>query len=244
MNPGVVDGGIKYVTKDLWVDYDIAQKKCYGTSGTTINNNLSTQSIYSATTINGPTYDSARGGNLNFDGINEFVNIDNTGTKTFPNGFSVEAWVREGTTFLGTYNWVGISGISQGSSWTDGWGLGWSNAMIYTANQGFFFWVTTGKGANPTIALFTGGTYGSGTTYHVVGTYDGTNIKVYRDGTVGYQTSTATIVYPEDSRPIYIMYLEGVSSWGGNLYIYRIYERALTATEVSQNYDALKSRFT
>ena len=79
--------------------------------------------------------------------------------------------------------------------------------------------------------------------YHLMGSFDGTNINLYVDGIL--ELSTTDTGAPQSSGSgIYLMKMwNGTDYWGGLLNIVRFYNRALSAQEVLQNYNATKKRY-
>lgn len=82
--------------------------------------------------------------------------------------------------------------------------------------------------------------------WHYVGfTFDGTNKNSYIDGEyVGTQSVTGTLTYNIASRSIGV-FGQGDTTYGmnGSISSTKIYNRALTANEVKQNFNALKGRY-
>jgi hypothetical protein len=81
----------KIVTNGLVLNYDAGQQNSYSGSGTTWTD-LSGRGN-TGTLTNGPTYSSANGGSIVFDGVDDYVNIGSqslVGSGTSP--FSVELW--------------------------------------------------------------------------------------------------------------------------------------------------------
>jgi hypothetical protein len=82
--------------------------------------------------------------------------------------------------------------------------------------------------------------------YHFVGTYDGANVKVYLNGSEDNTTAYSSGVYAQDY-PVTIGVLDTASKatsiMEDQIALPRIYNRALTATEVARNYNADKSKF-
>src|SRR5205085_314910 len=74
--------------------------------------------------------------------------------------------------------------------------------------------------------------------YHIVGTYDGTDMKLYRNGTLVGTTAFAGFTFPANSRPLTIG--AGTTSTGsrtefldGQLSEVAIWNKALTSTQVT-----------
>jgi len=221
--------GPNIVTDGLILHLDAANVKSYPETGTAWND-LSGNNNHGEL-VNGPTYDSANGGSIVFDGIGDFftfpdlvftdepytieiygkltgpINTDNR-RSIFCDGSGVGEFSNPFTFFTTAY----IDGIRTFSN------LNFSTAGSIVVDQ-VFHWVFTmdetglvmmyfnGKPINSPLTGLTGGTTIT-TLYRRFGTRSG------------------------DSRP-----------YNGNLYYSRFYNKVLTNGEVLQNYNATKSRF-
>jgi hypothetical protein len=77
----------------------------------------------------------------------------------------------------------------------------------------------------------------------IVGTYDGSTIKLYVNDVLINQTAY-TFTPTSSGAGIRLMNRwDSADYWGGRLGIVRIYDDALTAEQVTQNYNANRSRF-
>jgi len=134
----------------------------------------------------------------------------------------------------------------------------WFNA---DSTSGFACWM--GKGQNLCYMIFFNGTkirmriggnssanaidsasdYTTGTWTNVVGTYDGSNMKIYIDGALD-QTKARSGTIPTNSVNLGIGF-DGASAlhFNGKIAISSIYSRALTANEVLHNFDSQRERF-
>jgi hypothetical protein len=83
----------------------------------------------------------------------------------------------------------------------------------------------------------------SGNWYHITGTYDGTNIKLYINGSINQTTASSTAPVHNSGGHRIMRRWDDVEYWGGNLAVLRLYNSALSLTDVSQNYSAQKARF-
>jgi hypothetical protein len=78
---------------------------------------------------------------------------------------------------------------------------------------------------------------------HYVITYDGSNVKVWRNNNyAGAKASTGTANF-SDGFKIGWWSASGAYAWNGKIPIIKIYNKALTTDEVSKNYNAIKTRF-
>jgi hypothetical protein len=187
-----------------------------------------------ATLFNTPTYSSSYGGILQFDDVSlEYGTIPNIGNLT---NWTVETWFRLTSPLTGKVTSI-VSNIFNGSN---------LNFSIGTNNQpsnanlavGFYngSWRTT-TGFTPTTNVW----------YQVVGTYDGTTIRQYVNGNL----SGGTLNYvgtPTSGGDIRIMRrwdetLTSSNFIDGDLAIVKIYNRAISGSEVLQNYNDNYTRF-
>jgi hypothetical protein len=79
--------------------------------------------------------------------------------------------------------------------------------------------------------------------YHFIGSYDGSNVKLYVNGVL--QLTSASAVTPVSSNAgIYLMRRwDTAEYYGGRLNAVKIYNRALSATEIKQNFEATRDRY-
>ena len=170
--------------------------------------------------VNGLSYNSSNGGSLSFDGTNDYIDVNsNFGTVS---QYTISFWARRDAE-----NRMLV--CSRG------------NTNFYWYGDNSWRYVHSGGGgeyyyAKPTsIPLGTWGNY--------VVTYDGSAVKIYRQGVYqGQQSTTGTADFSSgftfgnfNNNGGY--YFSGLAS------LFQIYNKALTAAEIQQNYNALKSRF-
>jgi hypothetical protein len=78
--------------------------------------------------------------------------------------------------------------------------------------------------------------------HHMIGTYDGSTLRMYVDNVlVGSNSSTRTIT--NTVKPVQIGHLDNYYAFGGKMSVAKIYNKALSAAEINQNYNALRGRF-
>jgi hypothetical protein len=178
---------------------------------------------------------STGGGSMLFDGVNDFVIIP-----TFTNGptsqITTEAWIRPSKPSVGTGTQRG-GAISSSSSMylgiidsTDGG----STFSLHWANQTSVSRLYNWNGSIPNNAWT-----------HITGTYDGGTSRAYINGVqVDSWAQTGTVT----AGTYYVgtyggATADGVHNFMGNISIARIYNRALTVTEIVQNYNNGRQRF-
>lgn len=246
---GDIDSNQKIVGNGLVLNVDAAQYRSFPrggnivTSGLVLNLDAGNPSSYSGTgttwydisgngtngtLVNGPTYNSANQGSIVFDGTNDYANLGNP--LTFTNSFTINFWFK--TTTAGTRV---ITGMYSGSG-ADWWiGVNGSNQLVFsfgspskidiassaTVIDGVWRQATAvyNKSLNSTILYINGSQVASTTSIPSTVTQAGGNLMIATFG------SNLGFYFP------------------GNISTYSIYNRALSAAEVTQNYDALKYRY-
>ena len=191
-------------------------------AGTTVKN-LSSSSYTG--TINGPTFNSA--GYFDFDGTNTKISTNST-IANFTN-ITVEWW---GTSdYPDTTYRVPVMKTTT-SSWSDGFGFYQQGVVVS-------WWVNQWNGTGATETQSTTTSFGF---THWVGTYDGTNVKLYRNGILE-DSAPYTTAMTNPNVTFDIGNSKNSYYWDGNIGEVRIYNRALSATEVSQNFNATRSKY-
>jgi len=178
--------------------------------------------------VNGPTYNTGSGGNILFDGTDDYINVPyNASTISFPtNNATICAWYR-----------VSTSGDAYGNLVTQR-SSGGSGFQTYVISNKLY---ADGGGTGGIYSTITGV---AGTIYFGTIVFDklSAQLKLYVNGEYNTQTSyTGTI---QDTYPIRI----GNGAFGdgpfpGHIYMASVYNRALSADEIRRIYNSTKSRF-
>lgn len=208
--------GPSIVTDGLVFYVDAANSNSYPGTGTTWSDLVGGND---GTLTNGPTFDSGNGGSLVFDGGDDYVEV--TGSITnLVNDYSIDIWwdCNDGEPRL-YYSRSSGGGITISSRGTTGFKLTKFGVVdIYI-------------GSCPTDTNI----------HNVVVTYSSTGgVKVYLDGSLNGSSSNTADQNSYSSIKI------GTGQDGahdGNIYATKIYDRVLSASEITQNYNALKNRF-
>ena len=219
--------GPRIVTDGLVLALDAADRNSYPGSGTAWTD-LSGRGN-TGTLTNGFGYSASNGGSLSFDGSNDYVQISNN-VSPGTGDFAISVWVYKTETVSNRYIWdFGSNGgtLSSGTS----------------ISQGFRYY-------NPTMGAG-GSLYTAGPVHNINTWY---NIVISRiSGTTYFYSNGSLINSAADAG--------NIGGWGTTLYIGRygggggyehqgsisnflVYKnRALTATEITQNFQALRGRF-
>lgn len=178
------------------------------------------------TLTNGPTFSSANGGSIVFDGSNDRVNLP-TKTYTFVSGTTVEMWFNPAV-IGGTYRYL----VHFGESGADTFILyiEISNTRI-TAKIG-------SSEADTDINIAPVNQW-----LQFVFVANGTNHIFYKNGAFHRTFNISAIPTSISRSPFIGARFTGGELFNGNIAITRIYNRGLSAAEVLQNFNVTKARF-
>jgi len=226
--------GGKIITNGLVLTLDALDRNSYVSGSTTwvdVSGNTNSGSL-----INGPTFDSGSISSIVFDGVNDYaeskvINLANNGT--------VSVWIYKTGNGLpdggGVVDFFSNVNIGGTAGWAVGMNVNTSKVDFYIANNGGFG-----------VENFSTASIANNTWYNVVCTYNGTSKIIYINGVqdATYASSVngtnSTDKWGVASR---VQGPSGLRCFKGNIPIVQVYNRALTATEITQNYNAQKSRF-
>jgi hypothetical protein len=215
------------VTQGLVLDLDAAIKGSYPGTGsiwTDVSNNNN-----NGTLINGPTFSSADYGSIVFDGVNDFVATNYTGSTS--SDFTFSSWALNPTT-------SSQFSLVRGNDGTGGWSL----SIGFTATQLYATVVTTVPNTFET--LVTGSTWIQNQWYNITGIWkNGNSISLYVNGNLITSVSTTRTLLRTSTTGWNIATI--TPSLFSNIRVSNalIYDRALSSTEVQQNFNALRGRY-
>ena len=179
-------------------------------------------------------------GQPTFDGTDDYINLGDDSRFDFTNGImTVEAVIKFPSSWTGGSQYPNL--ISKGASagWdTNGWSLfgfrDWPSAGQKSWGLGFRNGATsrTVNKANSTVDVY----------LHIVATVDGSTMRLYENG-VQVSTQSQTINPASNSTNVYIGRDPSSQYFPGDIPTTKLYDRALSADEVQQNYNAYKNRF-
>jgi hypothetical protein len=181
--------------------------------------------------LNGTTSDND--GSIVFNGTSDYIDL-NAKSIIAPNTGSISAWVKASawnptrmtifTSDIGA-NWVSLR-LALFTNYYD--------IITFTISNGTSY---IGDGMNT-------GPLDVDTWYNIVGTYDGSIVKLYLNSVI--KDSYASSITPGSFTPSHT----GIGSnyyadrfWNGNIAIVNIYDKTLTQDEITQNFNALRGRF-
>ena len=219
------------MTRGLLVWLDAGRPGSYSGTGTTWTDLTGGND---ATLVNTPTYSTTYGGELTFSKASfEHATLTNLGNLST---WTVEAWVKfdsapqTGVNAIVTNQYDGLSNVN--------FALGSIDPLSNQIKTGFF---------NGAWRMSSGVTVATGQWYHLVGTYDGSTIKLYNNSvSVGSTSYAAT---PTSGGEVRIARRWDASGTDANNFVdgmipvVRIYNRALDSLEVLQNFNVHRSRY-
>jgi len=166
---------------------------------------------------------------LSLNGTSNYINVGDRNDFTLSSGGSVSMWIYIPSVWVGSsYPNIVSKGASAGWD-TNGWSLfAFSDARIGVGQR---------SGATVASITFTNTLKDQWT--HIVGTWNGSQIKIYQNGIIK-GTTTQTFSLPTTSTSLLIGKDPGSQYFGGRIDEIRIYKRALSVTEILTMYNDLK----
>jgi hypothetical protein len=226
------------VNDGLFFYLDAGIKGSYPGSGTTWTDLAGSND---GTLTNGPTFNSANGGNIVFNGSNNFVSTTFQATG-FSGDITFATWAKIPTTVAATQSLFGVIDASN-------------TAILFSidTNKKFWCFLRNGEVANPGLAISTE----SATTgwnyivYSIQSSGTRWDVSFYLNGTfsnvVNSYGSGGSSSIPR-SQPFYVGCVNNslgaeYDFYGDSISNVKVYSRALSAAEVAQNFEATRNRF-
>lgn len=179
--------------------------------------------------INGPAFDTGVDDDaLTFDG-GDYVRIASDSELDITDEITISAWVNPATE-SGYRRIVSKQYVTNRDTGNSCYQLGIHNENHWRFSAGGVFDVTNASAPRPV----------AGNWYHVVGTYDGTNIRIYLDGEVIYRGIDSGSIRVNVTEPVTIGggEYDGIFQYGfpGTIDEVKIWNRSLTADEIYQEF--------
>ena len=249
-NPSIVVDGLQYAL-------DVANPKCYSGSGNTTFD--LTGRVLPGALTNGPTYNSNLGGFLSFDGTNDYLAVPDSNLLDLGANFTISAWIKLNDlsnaqqSIFNSLD-VAVNSVTKGIAlvwWRDNlYGVNPKSLMIQFGMAGWA-WNVYSSDANTINDL---------NIHHVVVSVSAANtnnptISFYLDGilkttTWWGQSTKAAINYSSDTSAIRVghLYTPANASYYNtfaniNVYNLQVYKKALSTSEILQNYNANRGRY-
>jgi hypothetical protein len=221
VNPSniVTSGSVLNLNAGLVMSYPRTNSAWYDISGNAINGTL----------INGPTFDSV--GAISFDGASDKVECSVSSLLNISSTISLEIMMYP-------------TSLNQNSGilckWTSGGDT--NNSYLFylgqdIANSRYGFGIYQSN--NTTRLLLPTTSYSINTWTHIVCTADGSTMRIYKNGVVDSSTQTYDGTIKTSTKKLVVGTLreeDSTYNYAGKIAFARVYNRALTQAEVTQNY--------
>lgn len=241
--PSSGGGGPDYVTDNLIANWDWGDSDSYPGTGTTVTD---IADDYDGTLVNGPAYQSSDGGWMDFDGVNDYMDLGTIATSDAlamvgDNTFTVDMWIKPD---LSGDAFQRIIEKSTGGGGAGGWGI-WINGETFYLSM------------NATSNGFLASSYlTAGEWHHVVMIMSSSRIRWFINNVLRYDVSHSISGASNVNANMSIgnwNHTVGERHYNGGIAAIKVYSDELTFTaavsgdaaggEVTQNWDALKDRF-
>ncbi len=232
----------KMITNGLVLYLDVSNTKSF-ISGSTVCNDLSA-TIANGILINGPTYNSSNGGSIVFDGVDDYIDCGTSSLLNFGTGnYTVNIWFKTNTsirrTLFSRFDYDGTGTIERGyymdvlanGKVRSGFEVNGNNYRITdsltTVNTNQYFCATVVRTNENTVNLYINGIFEStnGFTQGSTSSINAVTAPFSIGRRADYQTLTFTNYFV------------------GNIPQIAVYNRALSAAEILQNYNSSKKKF-
>jgi len=228
--------GPRVVTDGLVLALDAGDTNSYPGSGTTWTDLSGQGNNGTLTNMDGTNLDSANGGSLTFDGVDEYVQLPLI--TLLRASSTISAWINIDDFTTGKN--------SKGRTFIRRTGFNFSNLFAFY-NGGYSFETNTNSNPHEISGRQNGNVSSSaisaGSWFHFSLVFDSNTFYGYVNGVqTGSAALSDNLIFDRigdgsnfaDSYPAYMK---------GKISNFKIYNRALTASEIQQNYNALRGRF-
>jgi hypothetical protein len=216
--------GPNTITNGLVLSLDAANVKSYVNGSTTWRDLSGNRN--NGTLTNGPTFNSANLGSIVFDGTNDFVTGSDSSNFAFGTGnFTVGSW-------FFSLSSVGI--IADLRSNPSGQGPGFSDYFLN--NKFYLYWNNANRYQST-------GSIDTSKWCNVVTTRQSSTVSVYINGILDGTATDNTNLTEGGFRLARNINTVGTGYLNGSIASVQIYNRALSSTEIFQNYEGQKSRY-
>ena len=235
------------VTNGLVLCLDAGNPKSYPGTGTAWTDLSGRGNTGTLTNMDGTNFNSANGGFLTFDGFDEYAKISSPSPLSSTKIFTFEIWVNF-TSITGNFGpsnkaaFLFAGGTGSGSGQPE-FGVWSANASSFTPNTLYF-----GRGAGGTsgsLSINVSSLMSNGNWYQIVLVRSTSNAQiVYLNGS-SIGTGNVSDDFQDGQTDFGAIHANADYSGflNGKISTIKIYNRALTAQEIQQNFNATRSRY-
>jgi hypothetical protein len=222
------------VRNGLVLNIDASKSNSYPGAGNTIYD-LSGSGI-NGTFVNSPSFNPANGGQINMPGASKYIDLGQNFNFTSEN-FSISHWI-----YLDSFDTISNAGQGPIPFFKgDFQQMGYYSQIVLDGSLGFL----TNQGGVTQASTTSAGILTTSTWYNLSYVRSGSSVRLYLNGTD--RTSVAgTHLNPGSSNQTFkINYYKGDYLISGQMRIsqFLIYNRALSDTEIQQNFNAMRERY-
>jgi hypothetical protein len=208
------------VTSGLTFAIDAGNLVSYGGVGTTVYDLTATSAT--GTLTNGPTWTYLSGGTFSFDGTDDYIEFGDI--QDINNNLTLSVWCNPS-------NLLGVQNIFTKPSQY------WLHKETGTNKFRFKIETPTRYEVEANLSLSVGNWY------YLVGTYNGSQLKIYVNG-IEYGSLNVTGDIRNTANSLNIgSWLSGSDGFNGLISMANIYNRALSESEIKQNFESYRGRF-
>ena len=217
-------GGI--VTQGLVLDLDAAKRDSYAGVGTSWNDISGNRN--NGVLTNGPTFNSANGGSIVFDGVDDYVL---TPGSILNNSYTIQSYI-----YLIGNRFTILSNLNDDSNSK-------SNQIGTDGSRNVYFQISLSD--NTYFYTTSTTTLNTNQWYNICFTRVGSTAKIYINGSeISITTVGASAVNLQTYTSNFTVGVNRALNYtNGRMSLLQIYNRALSASEVLQNYNATKGRY-
>jgi hypothetical protein len=190
------------------------------------------------TLVNGPTFSSANKGSIIFDGTNDYVNCGKASSISQFSSFSVNCWVKP-LSFPSAFNTGRVILRSEES-----FRIYWYESSGFSNPNRLYFYMNGVDSGLETCTSYLTSNFSTNTWYNISATYTGSSTNLYINSVL-VDTKTGKSGNVSSTVDLYLgaSVAYGEYYFQGNIAQVSIYNRALSSSEVRENYNATKGRF-
>jgi len=220
--------GPQIVTSGLVLSLDAADKLSYSGTGTSW---IDSAGNLAFTLTNGPTFSTDAQGSFVFDGTNDYAQASNVPTA---GNMTLSCWFKTSTQQTNKYLAAIPKQVAGGANGLDLLIIDGTVIGSYVANSSTF---------NYTSHAPSGG-YADGRWHNVVSTHDGSNPRLYYDGVLVNTVSLSGDIAVDATKTMAVGTFPNFSNYAtATITQVYLYNRAITAADVLQNFNAMRGRF-
>ena len=225
------EGAKGIVTDGLIVYLDASNPNSYPRSGTTFNNLAS--NLYSGSLVGNTTYTSSNNGSMNFDGNGDYISVNNINGSGISSQFTLNFWIKNTNAgVVAPFIYSGLIDRIGGASSNN------NRFLINSSFTRFLLQITPIGGSNTDVSSNTftsiqnqitmcSVTYSSSlTSFYINGSSVGTSTVL--SGSITSGSNASTIGWGSNTGYFF----------SGSIYSIQVYNRALSQSEIQQNYNA------